>query len=73
MLTMRVVPVSPQLRIMLLLEPNLIKEVGHSRVRGYGGEEVRASRNSVQKDGRGALSVLNTTPWKKISKIFSPS
>ena len=39
-----VVPVPPQQRIVLLLELNLIKEVGHSSVHGHGGEEVRVSR-----------------------------
>ena len=65
-------PVPPQQRIMLLLELNLIKEVGRSSVHSHRGEEVRVSRNSIWKDVRGALSVLNTTLWKKNSKILSP-
>ena len=73
MLTVRMVPVPPQLRIVLLLEPNLIKEAGRSSVCGHGGEEVRPSGDGIWKDVRGALSVLNTTPWKRINKIFSPS
>ena len=47
MLTMCVALVPPQLRVVLLLEPNLIKEVKHSSVHGHGGEEVRALRNGV--------------------------
>ena len=37
MLTICIMPVPPQLKIMLLLEPNLVKEVRHSRVQGHGG------------------------------------
>ena len=63
--------VPPQLRIVLLLEPNLVKEVKHSGVHGYGGEEIRALRDGIWKDVSRAPSVLNATPGKKISKIFS--
>ena len=66
-------PVPPQLRIVLLLELNLIKEVRHGGVHGYGGEKTKVSRNGIQKDITTALSVLNATPGKKISKIFSPA
>ena len=72
MLTVHMMPVPPQLRIMLLLEANLIEEVRRGSVRGHRGEEIRASRDGIQKDICGSLSVLNTTPQKKISKIFSP-
>ena len=72
MLTGRMMPVPPQLRILLLLELNLVKEVTGSCVHGHGGEEVRVLRDSIQKDVSRSLSVLNATPGKKISKIFSP-
>ena len=61
MLTMRMVLVPPQQSIVLLLEPNLIKEVRRSSVYSHGGEEGRASRDGIWKDVQGALSVLNTT------------
>ena len=72
-LTMHMMPVPPQLIIKLLLKPNLIKEVAHSSVHGHGGEKIKAFRDSVQKDICGSLKILNTTPQKKISKIFSPA
>ena len=72
MLTACVMPIPPQLRIVLLIEPNLVKEAGHGGVRGHGGEKTRASRDGIWKDIRRALSVLTATPGKKISKIFSP-
>ena len=59
---MHMAPVPPKQRIMLLLEPNLILEVGRSSVHGHGGKEVRASRDGIRKDICGALSVLNTIP-----------
>ena len=62
----------PQLRIVLLLEPNLVKQVGHGGVRGHGGEKIRVSRDGVQKDVIRDLSVLNATLGTIISKIFSP-
>ena len=40
-LTVHMAPVPPQRRIVLLLEPYLIQEVGRSSVRGHGGEEIR--------------------------------
>ena len=73
MLAMRVLPVPPQLRIVLLLEPNLVKKVRHSRVHSHGGKEIRVSRDSVRKDIYRSLSVLNAILGKKISKIFSPA
>ena len=72
MLTVHVMPVPPQLRIVLLCEPNLVKEVGRSHVPGHGGKEIRASRDNVQKAISRSPSVLNTTLGKKIGKIFSP-
>ena len=71
-LTMHVMPVPPQLRTVLLLKPNLVKGVGHSCVHGHGGEKTRASIDGIQKDITGPLGILNATPWKTISKIFSP-
>ena len=66
-------PVPPQLRIVLLLELNLINEVGRSCVYGQRGQKVRVSRDSFWKDVNRTPGVLNTIPGKKISKIFSPA
>ena len=73
MLTACVIPVPLQLRIVFNLWPNLIKELGHSSVCGQGGQEIRASRDHIWKDFSRSLGALNTTPWKKISKIFGPA
>ena len=72
MLTMLITPVPPQLRIMLLIELNLVKEVGHGGVRGHGCEEIRASGDGVWKNISRSLAALNTILKKKISKIFGP-
>ena len=42
-------PVPPQLRIVLLLKLNLVKEVGYGGVHGHGGEEIRALRDGIWK------------------------
>ena len=73
MLTMCMMLVPPQSRIVLLLEPNVVKEGGHGSVCGHGGEKIRASRDGIWKDVSIALSVLSATPGKKISKIFGPA
>ena len=65
-------PVPPQLRIMLMLKPNLVKEVGHSHVHGHGGEEVWPLRDGIWKNISRSLAALNTILKKKISKIFGP-
>ena len=71
-------PIPPQLRIVLLIKLNLVKEVGRGSVYGYRSEKTRASgrmpwRDDIWKDVSRSLSVLNTTQGKKISNIFSPS
>ena len=65
--------VPPQVRIMLLLEPKLIKEVRHSHVRDQKGKEIRASRKDIQKDVSRFLGILNATLRKEISRIFCPT
>ena len=72
MLTMCMMVVPPELRIIFLIDLNPIKEVGYSCVYGHVGKKTRASIDSIQKDISKSLSVLNTTPLKKIRKIFSP-
>ena len=72
MLTMHIIPVSPQLTIVLLLKLNLVKEAGYSSVHGQGGKIIRILRDHIQKDVRSTLSVLDSTPQKKISKTLSP-
>ena len=72
MLAMCVIPVPPQLRIVLLLELNLVKEVGHSHVHGHTGQEINVSGDGIWKDVNKSLGILNATLRKEISKIFSP-
>ena len=64
MLTTHVMPVPAQVEIILLLELNLIRQIGFSHVHGYGGKKFRASRDGIWKDLSRALGILNTTPWK---------
>ena len=66
-------PVPPQLRLMLLLELNLVKEVRDSHVHGHSREEIRILKDGIQKNVKRYLGVLNTTLRKKFSKIFGPS
>ena len=65
-------PVPSQLGIVLLLEPNLAKEVGHSSVHGQRGNKIRVMRDCIQKDVSGSLGVLEKTPWKKNQQDFQP-
>ena len=73
MLIVHVMLVPPQLRIMLLLELNLVKEVGNSSVYSQRGQKIKESRDCIPKDTSRFLGILDSTPWKKIRKIFSPS
>ena len=65
--------VPPQLRIMLLVEANLVKKVLNGGVCGHGDDRIRTLRDGIWKDVNRALSVLNATPGKKISKIINPA
>ena len=71
-LTVHVTPVPPQLKSVLLLEPNLTKEVRHSCICGHTGKEIWALRDGIWEDVVKSLGVLNATLKMKISKILSP-
>ena len=81
MLAIYIKAIPLQLRIALLFEPNLIKELRHGAFDIYnvvnggkevsGGKIIRLLRNSIHKLVCGSLHILNGIPEKKISKIFS--
>ena len=64
--------VPPKLRNMLLLRPNLVKEIEHGSIYGQKGEKIRALGDCVQKYASRSLSVLDTALWKTIRKILGP-
>ena len=55
------IPVPPQLRIMLLLKLNPVKEIGCGSVCGQGGRKSKASRDRIWKDNGRYLGVLDIT------------
>ena len=69
MLTICMTPPPTQYRIMLLLKPNLVKEVGYARVYSQGGERIRALGDCMLKDASRSLGILNTIPQKKLARF----
>lgn len=69
---MYIILIPPQLRIILLLEPNLVKETRHSSVYSQGGKKTMVSRHHIWKDVSRSQAALDIAPCKKINKVFSP-
>ena len=62
MLTAHMMSVPPQLRIVLLLELNLVEKIESRGVCGQGGKKIRVSGHHIQKDVSRSLGVLDTKP-----------
>ena len=73
MLTVHIFPVPPQQKIVLFLELKLVKDVRHSSDHVQKGKKTKTQRDCIQKDVISVVGVVDRTPRKKISKIFSLS
>ena len=71
MLTVHMIPVPPQLRIVLLSKQNLVKEIRCGSVCGQGGTQVRALGDHIRKDINESLGVLDAT--EENQQDFQPS